>query len=115
MKVAKKVKIDTKKIAKTLGADSIASGFKNDSRGREYFEFTIVGDKRIVKRIYKLVPADLARDGYKELADTQGQFLWHCVYMGRHTENFFKRVVGFQIMTPTIKEMKLRVIFYEKA
>ena len=107
-------RVDGKKVAKALGA-TIASELRDvDGRGREYFKFVLfTKDRPKTKRVYKLSNKDLAK--YKLLCDVEGQFFFHCIYMGRNIKDFHNRVCGYQILKPTHKDMKMRVVFYEKA
>ena len=103
-----------KKLAKALGADSVTWPQTIDEHGKEYFEFDVITDdvdKTV--RVYKLEDDEL--DEYKILVEPEGQFFIHCLYVCRNVENFHSRVVGYQVMEPTRKGMKMRVVFYEKA
>lgn len=109
-------KVDAKTLAKALGADLIIGPVTVDDQGREYFEFEVVaGDKDYsgTKRIYKLSDEELKN--YKLIGEAEGQNLFFCLFMGRHTENFHNRVCGYRVLEPTQPGMALRVAFYEKA
>ena len=108
-------KIDAKKLAKALGADSVTGPQKVDRQGREYFEFDVItedGDKTV--RVYQLTQNDLETGNYKLLCEPEGQFFFHCLQVCRNVENFHNRVWGYQILKPTYRGMKMRLAFYEK-
>lgn len=106
-------KIDSKQIAKMLGTDSITGPVKVDEVGRGYFEFEVIAkDVHQTKKIYKLSNDEVGK--YKLIGEAEGQFFIHCLFMGRHAENFHNRVYGYRILKPTRKDMKMRVAFYEK-
>ena len=107
-------KVDAKKLAKRLGADSITGPQKVDRRGRKYFQFEVVAkDGHKTRKIYELSNEELGQ--YKLLCETEGTLFFVCIFMGRHTDDFHNRVYGYQIEKPTQKGMKIRVVFYEKA
>lgn len=106
-------KVDFKKLAKALGADSITGPQQVNEQGREYFECDVIAkDGLQVLRAYKLLDTELT--AHKLLGEAEGQSFFLCLFMGRHVENFHNRVCGYQILKPTVKGMKFRVAFYEK-
>ncbi|MDO8494937.1 MAG: hypothetical protein Q7S32_00215 [bacterium] len=108
-------KIGGKELAKALGADSVTGPLAVDDQGREFFEFEVVAKKDKdsgIKRIYKLSDEELKK--HKLIGEAEGQNFFHCLFMGRHTENFHKRVFGYRILKPTQPGMALGVAFYEK-
>ena len=109
-------KVDTEKLAKALGANSITGPLTVDNQGREYFEFQVIlEDKNYSepKRIYKLSDEELEK--HKLIGEAEDQNFFLCLFVGRHTDNFNNRVCGYRVLKPTQTGMVLRIAFYEKA
>ena len=107
-------KVDIKKVAEALGADSITRPLTIDDQGREYFEFEVIAGKNDsgTKRIYKLSDEEVST--HKLIGEAEGQNFFLCLFMGRHAENFHNRICGYRTLEPTQPGRALRVAFYEK-
>lgn len=54
--------------------------------------------------------------GLKVLGNAEGNDVYHCLYLAvKYEREFLKRVRGYRTDKPTKKDMKIRVVFYEKA